>query len=136
MHIRDPAFIRKDHTGNHLYINQYLKSKINSSSEIWLDIASGNLKKYVNEKDFNIFKGPFDIDQKTLLEMAADRDIDQSQSINLFFKTPVSRQYLLDVHIYAWKLGLSTLYYLYGQAQVNPSSALSTNISDECIMCQ
>jgi len=54
-----------------------------------------------------------EIDQRWVVEHAADRQnyIDQSQSLNLFFRPDVNIKYLHAVHFMAWKQGLKTLYY-------------------------
>lgn len=61
-----------------------------------------------------LYKTVWEISQRTLIDMAADRGafIDQSQSLNLFVGEPnVGR--LTSMHFYAWKKGLKTgQYYL------------------------
>jgi len=64
-----------------------------------------------NEKD--IYKTSMEIDQRWVIEHAADRQawIDQAQSLNLFFRPDVNIKYLHACHFLAWRLGLKTLYY-------------------------
>lgn len=64
------------------------------------------------EKD--VFKTSFEIDQRWLLELAADRTpyIDQSQSLNLFIRADVDKWDLLMLHFQAWQKGIKSLYYL------------------------
>lgn len=62
----------------------------------------------------DIYKTSYEIDQKLLIKMSADRGIFvcQSQSLNLFFDKPTFKA-LTSTHFYAWKLGLKTgMYYL------------------------
>lgn len=62
----------------------------------------------------NLYKTVWEISQKIVLEMAADRGafIDQSQSLNLHVASPNYGK-LTSMHFYAWKLGLKTgMYYL------------------------
>ncbi len=62
----------------------------------------------------DVYKTTWEIKQKTILEMAADRGafIDQSQSLNIFFAEPNVGK-LSAMHMHAWKLGLKTgMYYL------------------------
>jgi len=63
------------------------------------------------EKD--VFKTSMEIDQRWVIEHAADRQeyIDQAQSLNVFFRPDVNIKYLHAVHFLAWKQGLKTLYY-------------------------
>ena len=61
-----------------------------------------------------VFKTAMEIDQRWLVELAADRQefIDQGQSVNLFFRPDTTIAYLHAVHFMAWKMGLKSLYYL------------------------
>ena len=61
----------------------------------------------------DIFKTGMEIDQRWVIEHAADRQayIDQAQSLNLFFRPDVHIKYLHACHYLAWKKGLKTLYY-------------------------
>jgi ribonucleoside-diphosphate reductase alpha chain len=70
-----------------------------------------------------LYKTAWEISQKTILDMSADRGayICQSQSLNLFMENPTSEK-LSSMHFYAWKAGLKTgMYYLRSKAA---SSAL------------
>ena len=64
------------------------------------------------EKD--VYKTSFEIDQRWLLELAADRTpyIDQAQSLNLFIPADVDKWDLMMLHFRAWELGIKSLYYL------------------------
>ena len=61
----------------------------------------------------DVFKTAQEIDQRWLIDLAADRQefIDQGQSLNLFFPADVSIAYLHACHFLAWKGGLKSLYY-------------------------
>jgi ribonucleoside-diphosphate reductase alpha chain len=60
-----------------------------------------------------VFKTANEIDQRWLIELAADRQeyIDQGQSLNLFFRPDTNVKYLHACHFLAWKSGLKSLYY-------------------------
>lgn len=61
-----------------------------------------------------LYKTVWEISQKTILKMAADRGafIDQSQSLNVHMAKPTSEK-LTSMHFYGWKIGLKTgMYYL------------------------
>ena len=65
-----------------------------------------------------LYKTVWEIKQRNLIDMAADRGafICQSQSLNLFVDTPTVAK-LTSMHFYAWKKGLKTgMYYLRTQA--------------------
>lgn len=60
-----------------------------------------------------IFKTAMEIDQRWVIELAADRAplIDQGQSVNLFFRPDSHVKYLHACHFLAWKRGVKGLYY-------------------------
>ena len=60
-----------------------------------------------------VFKTAFEIDQRWLIEHAADRTpyICQSQSLNIFLPADVHKRDLHQIHMMAWKRGVKTLYY-------------------------
>jgi ribonucleoside-diphosphate reductase alpha chain len=60
-----------------------------------------------------VFKTSMEIDQRWVIDLAADRQnyIDQAQSLNLFFRPDSNVKYIHAVHFMAWKKGLKTLYY-------------------------
>ena len=66
----------------------------------------------------NLYKTVWEIKQKDIIDMAADRGafIDQSQSLNIFIQDPNFAK-LTSMHFYAWKKGLKTgMYYLRSKA--------------------
>jgi ribonucleoside-diphosphate reductase alpha chain len=86
-------------------------------NEIWSSIIAndGSVQHLdiLDEWQKDIFKTSMEIDQRWIVEHAADRQsyIDQAQSLNLFFRPDVNVKYLHAVHFMAWKQGLKTLYY-------------------------
>ena len=89
------------------------------------------------------FRTGYEMNMREIVQQAADRQpfIDQSQSINLFFQTPISGKYLNEVHMMAWKLGMKSLYYLRSAAPIQADSiAIQTTKRDvaneECAVCQ
>ena len=69
-----------------------------------------------------IYRTVWEIPQKSIIDMAADRGayIDQSQSLNLFLENPTVAK-LSSMHVYAWKKGLKTgMYYLRTRAKAKP----------------
>ena len=99
-----------------------------------------------------VFKTVWEIKQKTLIDMAAERGpyVCQSQSLNLFLGEPDYRK-LTSMHFYAWRRGLKTgIYYLRTRAvasaqkfTVDPSvtaaaaaeRSLEVQEPQECLMC-
>jgi ribonucleoside-diphosphate reductase alpha chain len=85
--------------------------------EIWSSIIANDGS--VQHLDFlddwvkDVFKTSMEIDQRWVIEHAADRQqyIDQAQSLNVFFRPDSDIKYIHAVHFLAWKLGLKTMYY-------------------------
>jgi ribonucleoside-diphosphate reductase alpha chain len=79
-------------------------------------IANDGSVQHLNLLDENqkaVFKTSMEIDQRWVIELAADRQqyIDQAQSLNLFFRPDAHIKYIHAIHFMAWKKGLKTLYY-------------------------
>jgi len=82
----------------------------------------------------DVFKTSMEIDQRWLVNHAADRQvyIDQAQSLNLFFRPDVNIMYLHAVHFQAWKQGLKTLYYCRSE-KIGKADKVSKRIEREVI---
>ena len=123
---RANAFTQKTKTGSSLLKNEYLENILQDldqdTDEVWKSIVTNNGS--VQHLDFlddwtkDVFKTAVEIDQRWIIEMAADRQehICQSQSLNVFFPADVSKQELHAIHMMAWKRGVKTLYYLRSEA--------------------
>ena len=89
----------------------------NDYNDIWSSIIAndGSVQHLTWMDDWtkDVFKTSMEIDQRWVIQHAADRQqfIDQAQSLNLFFRPDVNVKYLHAVHFQAWKQGLKTLYY-------------------------
>jgi ribonucleoside-diphosphate reductase alpha chain len=100
------------------HLERVLSEKSKNSEMIWNSILEqgGSVQHLdflsVDEKD--TFKTSFEIDQRWLIELAADRTpfIDQATSLNLFIPADVEKWDLLMLHFRAWELGVKSLYYL------------------------
>jgi len=104
------------------YLDAIIKEKCSENKkldygEIWSSIiANGGSVQHLDILDDwqkSVFKTAIEIDQRWIVEHAADRQIfiDQGQSVNVFFKPDTAVKYLHAVHFMAWKKGLRTLYY-------------------------
>lgn len=108
-------------SGAYIVKNRFLKAELASrgldTDEVWADLiahdGSVQHREDLPEEVRAVFKTAFEIDQRWLVELAADRQayIDQGQSLNLFFPPDVSIPYLHACHFLAWKKGLKSLYY-------------------------
>jgi ribonucleoside-diphosphate reductase alpha chain len=78
-----------------------------------------------------VYKTVWEMSQKRILAMAANRSvfIDQSQSLNLFIDN-ATKPKLLAAHLYGWKLGLKTgMYYLRTRSAVDALKGLGMDLS-------
>ena len=86
-------------------------------NEIWSSIIANDGSvhhlEFLDEWTKDVFKTSMEIDQRWIVQHAADRQvyIDQAQSLNLFFRPDSNIKYIHAVHFMAWKQGLKTLYY-------------------------
>jgi ribonucleoside-diphosphate reductase alpha chain len=127
---RANAYRQDTLSGSHLTKNKWLDRVIqkylagdgetvsqNDYNDIWSSIIAndGSVQHltWMSEIDKEVFKTGMEIDQRWVVEHAADRQqyIDQAQSLNLFFRPDVNVKYLHACHFLAWKKGLKTLYY-------------------------
>jgi ribonucleotide reductase alpha subunit len=150
-------FTRRTLAGEFIVVNRHLVKALQAAgvwSEGLKDQIVGNNGSVqglaeVPEEIQRVFKTVWEIKQKTLIDMAADRGpyICQSQSLNLFLADADYRK-LTSMHFYAWRRGLKTgIYYLRTRAAaaaqkftIDPSLlrevVAPSGISDtECLLC-
>lgn len=123
---RANAYRQDTLSGSYLNKNKYLDETIlqlcagdtkNDYDEIWSSIIAndGSIQhlKIFNEEEKYVFKTAMEIDQRWIIEHAADRQqyIDQAQSLNVFFRPDANIKYLHAIHFMAWKQGVKTMYY-------------------------
>ena len=123
---RANAFVQKTKTGSSLLKNEYLENTLDdigmNTDEVWKSIITNNGSvqhlEFLDDYTKDVFKTAVEIDQRWVVEFAADRQefICQSQSLNLFFPADVSKQELHALHMMAWKRKVKTLYYLRSEA--------------------
>jgi ribonucleoside-diphosphate reductase alpha chain len=135
---RANAFTQKTKSGTSLLKNEYLESVLQDlgmdTDEVWKDIITkgGSVQhlEFLDDWTKDVFKTAGEIDQRWIIDFAADRQqfICQSQSLNVFFPANVSKQELHAVHMMAWKRKVKTLYYLRSEAYKR-----AENVSDEVL---
>jgi ribonucleoside-diphosphate reductase alpha chain len=100
------------------HLEKLLAEKSKNSDTIWNSILEqgGSVQHldFLSAEEKDTFKTSFEIDQRWLIELAADRTpyIDQATSLNLFIPADVEKWDLLMLHFRAWELGVKSLYYL------------------------
>ncbi|QYU68921.1 ribonucleoside-diphosphate reductase subunit alpha [Leptolyngbya sp. 15MV] len=100
------------------YLEKLLRSKSKDSTNVWNSILErgGSVQHldFLTPEEKAVYKTSFELDQRWLLEFAADRTpyIDQAQSLNLFIPADVDKWDLMMLHFQAWEKGIKSLYYL------------------------
>jgi ribonucleoside-diphosphate reductase alpha chain len=140
------------------YLEKLLISKAKNSDAVWNSMLEhgGSVQhlEFLTPDEKATYRTAFEIDQRWLIELSADRTpfIDQAQSLNLFIPADVEKWDLLMLHYRAWELGIKSLYYLRsmsvqragfaggGVEADNTSEAPVIQVErrdyDECIACQ
>jgi ribonucleoside-diphosphate reductase alpha chain len=94
-----------------------LAEKGKDTEETWTSITvnEGSVQHldFLTQDEKDVFKTAFELDQRWVIELAADRTpyIDQSQSVNIFLSADVHKRDLHQIHYQAWKQGMKSLYY-------------------------
>ena len=135
------------------YLEKVLDEKGMNTDAVWSSILENegsvsHLDILTNdEKD--VFKTAFEIDQRWIIDLAADRtpDICQSQSLNLFLPGDVEKWDLHMLHWSAWERGVKSLYYLRSKSVQRAAFAGADIVEsiysesaktdyEECLACQ
>nr|WP_253736154.1 ribonucleoside-diphosphate reductase subunit alpha [Granulibacter bethesdensis] len=158
------VFLQKTLSGSFTVRNRHLQQLLaergQDNEDVWSSITlnKGSVQHldFLTDAEKAVFKTAFELDQRWIIEHAADRTpyICQSQSVNLFLPANVHKRDLHQVHMLAWKRGLKSLYYcrslsiqradavsekavsLDHQTRDNPAVAASTTNYEECLSCQ
>ncbi len=94
------------------YLEKLLASKSKDSTNVWNSILEhgGSVAHldFLSSEEKAVYKTSFEIDQRWLLEFAADRTpyIDQAQSLNLYIPADVDKWDLAMLHFQAWERGI------------------------------
>jgi len=148
-------YVRRTLAGEFTVINRYLVADLMAAG-LWspevkerIVAANGSVQGLdIPQPLKDRYKTVWEIKQKTLIDMAADRGafICQSQSLNLFIQDPTIAK-LSSMHFYAWKRGLKTgIYYLRTKsavqaikftvdASVPPPKESKETKPEECLLC-
>jgi len=135
-------YLRRVLAGEFVVVNKYLVEdlkKIGMWSKEMRDLmikAGGSIQNIIEIPDElkQLYKTVWEISQKCIIDMAADRGrfICQSQSMNLFVEAPTFAK-LSSMHMYAWKKGLKTgMYYLRTKPK---AKAIQFTLEPECVSC-
>ncbi len=144
------------------YLEKVLGEKGIDTEAVWSSILEheGSVQhlEQLSDDEKAVFKTAFELDQRWVVELSADRapEICQAQSINLFIPGDVDKWDLHMLHWRAWETGVKSLYYLRsksvqraafaggedksGEPEVDPNQpdlfAVARTDYDECLACQ
>jgi ribonucleoside-diphosphate reductase alpha chain len=136
------------------YLEKLLEEKGQNTKAVWDSILEneGSVQHldFLSQDDKDVYKTAFELDQRWVVELAADRtpDICQSQSVNLFLPGDIDKWDLHMLHWQAWERGVKSLYYLRSKSVQRASHAgsdesLAASVEkaartdyEECLACQ
>ena len=152
------SFVQKTLSGSFNVRNPHLKKLLSEKNmdtdEIWSSITTnkGSVQHldFLSDHEKDVFKSAFEVDQRWLIDLAAQRTpyICQSQSLNVFIPADVHKKDLHQIHFQAWKKGIKSMYYLRSMSiqrsdvvsnmgqSTNNISQENTNDYEECLSCQ
>jgi len=158
------SFTHKTLSGSYSVRNKYVQKVLEkhgkNDEETWSSITTnqGSVAHldFLSSQEKDVFKTAFELDQKWIVELAAERTpyISQAQSINIFLPADIHKKDLHQIHFQAWKKGLKSLYYCRSksiQRAENINTGSSTDIlnnvyskneivnetsDEECLSCQ
>ncbi len=135
------------------YLEELLEEKGKNTTAVWDTILEneGSVQHldFLSQDEKDVYKTAFEIDQRWVIELAADRtpQICQSQSVNVFLPGDVDKWDLHMLHWQAWERGMKSLYYLRSKSVQRASYAGGEGIAaavqaaartdyEECLACQ
>ncbi len=160
------VFLQKTLSGSftvrNRHLQQLLASKGMDQHDIWssITLAKGSVQHldFLSDDEKAVFKTAFELDQRWVVEHAADRTpfVCQSQSVNLFLPADIHKRDLHQIHLLAWKRGVKSLYYCrslsiqradnVSEKAVAPTAILQAGVAlpmaaattnyEECLACQ
>jgi ribonucleoside-diphosphate reductase alpha chain len=142
---RANAYRQDTLSGSFLNKNRWLDALLRTKEtdeeklqDIWSSIIAndGSVQHLdiLDENEKAVFKTSMEIDQRWVIDLAADRQqyIDQAQSLNVFFRPDSNIKYIHAIHFMAWKKGLKTMYYLRSE-KIGKADKVSKKIEREVI---
>ncbi len=115
------VFLQKTLSGSFTVRNRHLQRLLaergRDDDETWssITLTKGSVQHldFLTDDEKAVYKTAFELDQRWIVEHAADRApfICQSQSVNIFLPANVHKRDLHQIHFMAWKRGVKSLYY-------------------------
>ncbi|MBM3591555.1 MAG: ribonucleoside-diphosphate reductase subunit alpha [Alphaproteobacteria bacterium] len=137
------VYNHKTLSGSFIVRNPYLKKVLakhdRDDDDTWTTITvnKGSVQHldFLTEQEKATFKTAFELDQRWVVEHAADRTpyICQSQSVNLFLPANVHKRDLHQIHMTAWKKGVKSLYYC-RSLSIQRADAISEKVAPQAAL--
>jgi ribonucleoside-diphosphate reductase alpha chain len=134
------SFTHKTLSGSFNVRNKYLKQLLaergRDDDDTWRSITlnEGSVQHldFLSDLEKEVFKTAFELDQRWIVDLAADRApyICQSQSVNIFLAGDVHKKTLHDIHYRAWKKGVKSLYYCRSRSIQRAESSETVRVAD------
>jgi ribonucleoside-diphosphate reductase alpha chain len=115
------VFLQKTLSGSFTVRNRHLQMLLAErgmdNEDVWssITLTKGSVQHldFLTDDEKAVYKTAFELDQRWIIEHAADRApfICQSQSVNVFLPANVHKRDLHQIHFMAWKRGVKSLYY-------------------------
>jgi ribonucleoside-diphosphate reductase alpha chain len=138
------------------FLEELLEKYGQNNSDVWSSITTnqGSIQhlNFLTQEEKDIFKTAFELDQRWLIDLSADRTpyISQAQSLNVFIPADVHKKDLHQIHFQAWKKGLKSLYYCrsksiqraevvsksFVESSAEKKETNKTTNYEECLSCQ
>ena len=136
------------------YLERLLDEKGENTDATWRSILEreGSVQHldFLSQDDKDVYKTAFELDQRWVVELAADRtpEVCQSQSLNVFLPGDVDKWDLHMLHYQAWERGVKSLYYLRSKSVQRAAFAGGEDLAaveimdmprtdyEECLACQ
>lgn len=132
------SYTHKTLSGSFAVRNKYLERTLEkygkNDDETWRSITlhEGSVQQldFLSEQDKLVFKTAFEMDQRWIIELAADRTpyICQSQSLNIFLPATIHKKDLHEIHFMAWKRGVKSMYYCRSRSVQRAESGFTSDI--------
>jgi ribonucleoside-diphosphate reductase alpha chain len=142
-------YVAKTLSGTFVVKNKHLEALLAGKGvDVWDSILEheGSVQHLdcLTAEEKAVFKTAFELDQRWVIELAADRkgSVCQGQSVNIFLPSDVEKKLLHQLHFSAWERGIKSLYYLRSmslQRASHAGSAVNDNVAiepQECLACQ
>ena len=123
------------------YLEKLLKKKKQDTPEVWDSIRNndGSVQhlEFLDDNEKAVFKTFSEINPYTMVDQAAVRQeyIDQSQSLNLMLDPDMSVKEINQLYLYAWEMGVKSLYYSYSMSAAQ-SLTRKRVLQSECAACE